>query len=320
MPKKLTIGTITYGKSTLKYLPYFFDSLEKQDFQDFQIIIFDNSEAGEKENREFVREKIQEGSLDISLDFCNENIGFAKAYNKMIDIAEKNDSEYFFVLNPDLILNTSAIREMIDDFEADEELSSLCPRIYHWDFESNKKTEIIDSLGIGMKSGLRFFDIGQGELDSGEFDGVEMLGPSGAAAMYRIKLLEGVKEGGVYFDEFMFMYKEDCDLAYRMFLRGLKTKRSEGAIAYHDRSVKAKGKGFVKIFLNRKNRGRQLKKWSFLNQHIIFCKYWRRQNLRDKISIVFYALKMFFFALIFETYLLKEYSRLFKIGKRIVKY
>lgn len=320
MPKKLTIGTITYGKSTLKYLPYFFNSLEKQVFKDFKIIIFDNSEASEKDNKDFVRKEIDKGILNIELDFCGDNLGFAKAYNRMIRTAEGDKSEYFLALNPDLILEPDAIQKMIKKLDNDKNLASLCPKIYHWDFKNNEKEEKIDSCGIALALGLRFFDVGQGEIDNGQFEGAEIIGPSGAAAMYRMKALLELAENGNYFDELMFMYKEDCDLAYRFFLTGFKSKCLNDAIAYHDRTVKTRGSGFLKTVFNRKTKSEQSKEWSFLNQHIIFYKYWRLQSFREKINIVCYATKMFFFALLFERYLLKEYLKLFKIRKKIKRY
>lgn len=119
-----------------------------------------------------------------------------------------------------------------------------------------------------MKPGLRFVDAGQGEPDKGQYDDINILGPSGAAAMYRLEALEKAEQNGQYFDELMFMYKEDCDLAYRLKLAGYKSKCAPDAIIYHDRTARAKGEGNLKVFFNRGNKSQQIKKWSFLNQQI----------------------------------------------------
>ena len=117
----------------------------------------------------------------------------------------------------------------------------------------------------------------------------------------------------------MFMYKEDCDLDYRLFLAGYKSLYVGEAVIYHDRTVFGRGENDLKVVLNRKSKNKKVKEWSFLNQHIIFLKFWSRQTFLNKIRVVWFALKMFVFVLLFERYLLKQYSRLFKIKNNIIK-
>jgi len=302
---KLAIGFITYGKSTAKYLPYFLPNLSSQSpsgdcdvAEKFKVIVFDNTESLDNENIIKTKSYFPEAMIMGG----NGNKGFAGAYNKMIK-AMDNDSE----------------------------LGSVFPKIMKWDFKENKKTNIIDSCGIQLKSGLRFVDVGQGEADEGQFNDVKILGTSGAAGMYRISALKkigfnkkppsGYGSHSValteYFDELMFMYKEDCDLAYRLFLAGFKSKCVAGAIVYHDRTAHAKGESNLKIALNRKSKSRQVKKWSFLGQQIIFIKYWHLQNFWNKLAIVWHEIKMIIFILLFEQYLLGEFWQLWKIRKKI---
>jgi GT2 family glycosyltransferase len=148
----------------------------------------------------------------------------------------------------------------------------------------------------------------------------EIIGPSGACAIYRLSALEKIMQNGQYFDELMFMYKEDCDLAYRLILVGFKSKCVCEATAFHDRTIGGSGQSNLAAALNRKNKSRQAKKWAFLNQQIIFIKYWRLQSLRNKIAIIWFEIKMLIFALFFETYLLKEYFNLFRIKNKIKIY
>lgn len=321
---KTTIGFITYGKSTAKYLPYFLSSLKGQTFKDFKIIAFDNTEEAENENTRHIRNNYPE----IAIMRTGANIGFARAYNAMIGKAKDLDAEYFLALNPDMILEPDAVEKMVKALEGDSDLGSVCPKILKWSFENNKKTSIIDSCGIVLKSGLRFFDLGQGEIDSKQYDNAEILGPSGAAAMYRMSALEKArynpphpplaKGGDQYFDELMFMYKEDCDLAYRLHLAGYKSKLVADAVIYHDRTAYGKGEGDLRVALNRKNKSRQVKKWAFLHQQIIFIKYWKLQSFWNKLAIVWHEIKMIVFILLFEQYLLKELLKLVKLKNEII--
>ncbi len=323
---KLSIGFITYGAATAKYLPYFLSSLRSQTFKDYAIIAVDNSEEENNLNKEFFLKNYPE----ISLEWMGGNLGFAKANNSIIKKAIASEFEYVLFLNPDMTLKPDAVEKMVAAMDADMSLGSVGPKILKWDFENTSpqpspwtgegetgKINIIDSCGIVEISALRFSDLGQGEIDKGQFDGKEILGPSGAAAMYRLSALEKVKMGEEYFDELMFMYKEDCDLAYRLKLAGYKSKCVSSAVIYHDRTAQGKGEGDLDVALNRKNKSRQVKSWSFLNQHIIFLRYFKLQNFWQKIEVLWYAFRMFAFAVLFEQYLLGEFVNLWRLRGKL---
>jgi len=143
--------------------------------------------------------------------------------------------------------------------------------------------------------------------------------------MYRFSDLESMEdldnyymgEGGEYFDELMFMYKEDCDLAYRMHLLGLKTKCVPKSIMYHDRSAHVEGQNIFKRLLNRRQKSPRVRSWSFLNQKIIFLKYWSLQNWKNKFRIIFFEIGALLYVALFEPFLLKEYKKLWKIHKQV---
>jgi len=313
---KLAVGFITYGEYTAKYLPFFLPSLSGQAFKDFVVLCFDNSEEEDNENSKYIKNNYPE----IEIARGGKNLGFARAYNKMIKRARDLGAEYFLAINPDVILNPDAIGKMVAAMDNDGGLGSVSPKMLKWNFVENEKTNIIDTCGIKLLPGLRFVDAGQGMEDGAVLDSERILGPSGAAGMYRMSALEKVKQDGQYFDELMFMYKEDCDLAYRLFLAGFKSKCVDEAIVWHDRSASALGESDLSAALNRKNKSRQVKKWSFLNQQIIFAKYWSLQSLKSKLAIIWYQMKILVFILLFERYLLSELVNLAKINSKIKIY
>jgi GT2 family glycosyltransferase len=305
---KLVIGALTYNKSTVKYLPEFFASLKKQTFTDFKLFIADNSDAEENDNKKFIQ-NLRGYNLDYWWN--KENLGFGRAYNKMLKKAVEQGAEYFLAVNLDVKLGDDVIEKLINNLDNDKSLGSVCPKLLKWNFATTTNNQslianqsIIDSCGIALLPGLRFVDIGQTQVDRGQFDDTEILGPSGACALYRMSALKKVAEDGKYFDELMFMYKEDCDLAYRLRLAGFQSRCISDAIAYHDRTASAAGESSWQIIKNRGNKSRQVRIWSFVNQQIIYWKYWRTISGRDKLVLVWNQIKLLIFIILFEQYLL----------------
>lgn len=319
---KLAIGFILYNEFSAKYLPFFLPSLlAALNFlpeSDYQIYAFDNSSADNQENNQSL--KIfendyfgQTGSGRLKYLSQGENCGYSHAYNIMFNEAAKAGAQYFLTLNPDTLLEPNMIKELLSRLEVDSSLASVAPKIRRWDFTNNIKTSFIDSAGIILLPGLKFIDLGQGQADKGQFDGSDILGPSGAAGVFRLKALMNVVEKNLSlnvpecFDERFFMYKEDCDLAYRLFLAGYKSALVPGALLYHDRTAASSGPGFWRLISDRHLKSSKIRAWSFRNQHLIFIKHWKSQSFVNRCLVIAEVLKMFIFALILEQFLLKEY-------------
>jgi len=313
---KLVVGFIVYNDLTAKYLSFFLPSLHAQSFTDYTIIAVDNSENKNNSNFAYLNNYYPE----IIIKQLGVNIGYARAYNLIIREAAYREAKYILMINPDMIAETDLFEKLFKEMESETNLGSVSPKVKNWNFTDNKKTNIIDTCGLDLKPGLKFIDIGQSQVDNGQFDNKKILGPSGAAGFYRLSALEKIKFNGQYFDELMFMYKEDCDLAYRLYLAGYESKLVPEAIIYHDRTVAGRGENDIEIALNRKNKSRQVKKWSFLNQLIIFVKYWRRQNFLNKLALVWFFSRMLIFIVLFEPYLIREFSSLYKIKNKIFRY
>lgn len=313
---KLFVGLITYGESSLKYLKESLAALSSSlDFlsqNDYSVVIFDNSE-----NYNLNQEFIAKNYPNFQVIAENINFGFAKSYNKLIRLACEKKAEYFFMMNPDVLLEKDTIEKMTVVMDKNGEISSVCPKLYRWPFPEKPKDKIIDTCGLILLPGLRFADLGQGRIDDGSFDDLEILGPSGAAGLFRVSSLKKIVSNGQYFDERMFMYKEDCDLAYRLFLTGETSICVKEAIAWHDRTAADPGKGFFATLKDRENKSKQVRRWSFANQNLIYAKHFKKQNFFSKLKIINSSILMFGFALFKEPFLLSEYKNIFaKISKR----
>lgn len=285
-------------------------SLKSQTYINFKIIAVDNSDNKENENLKFIKDNFPE----IEVVHTGENLGFGRAYNLMIDHAIKNNADYFLAVNPDMIFENDMVEKLISAIEIDKTLASVQPKILRWNFKENKKEDIVDSYGIDILPGLRFTDIRQGEKDQLDKD-LEILGPTGAAALFRLDSLEKIKIKSGYFDESFFLYKEDCDLVYRLFLHGYKSKCIHSAVAYHDRTAHRNNGSIFNIIKERRERGKFVNIHSFRGQQLIYKKYWHQQDMSGKIHIIVQEIKFFILALLFEQYLLNEFSILFRSCK-----
>jgi len=329
---KLAVGFVVYNEASAKYLAYFLPSLEAAlSFlapDDYRVYVFDNSSPDNKVNR--LALKAYDSGFDQpvrprqSAEYLTvgRNLGFGAAYNILIDSALAAGAEYFLVINPDTILEPTAIKELITALDQEGNLASVAPKIRRWDFVGRAKTKVIDSCGLVLRPGLKFLDWGQGLADSGQYDQTAILGPSGAAGLFRLSALAKIAERRgpaenkklQYFDERFFMYKEDCDLAYRLFLAGYESRLVPAAVIYHDRTAASSGKGIWNALSDRRQKSRLVRSWSFLGQHLIFVKHWKKQNITGRLKIMVNLVLMFIFSLILERFLLKQYFRLWRLS------
>lgn len=325
---KLAVGFITYNETSAKYLADFLPSLETAlqflALDDYQIYAWDNSSPTDERNRlaleAFNKSLSQSTVLRRPLKYltAGKNLGFSRAYNILINLAIQAGARYFLAVNPDTVLEPNAVAELVKALDEDHGLGSAAPKILRWDFVNRAKTKIIDSAGLILKPGLRFLDLGQGLEDKNQFDQAKILGPSGAAGLFRLRALSKIAASGQpgqapqYFDEHFFMYKEDCDLAYRLFLAGYESCLVPTSRIYHDRAAASLGPELWRLISDRRKKNRQIRSWSFRNQHLIFVKHWEKQNFVNRLFIIFYCLAFLIFSLILEQFLLKQYYFIIK--------
>ncbi len=303
---KLVIATLLYRQNSFNYLPFFLNSLKTAssvlDFK-FKIFLGDNSGSDLNNLNYLKRQKIIDQSK-INYYKFKTNLGFAKGYNKLITEASKMRAEYFLALNPDVLCSKEAILNLVKASDLNSKLASLSPKILVWDFNNNRLKSQIDSCGLVLKAGLKFKDLGQGREDKNQYVQNEIIGPSGAVALYKMSALEKVKENDQYFDENFFMYKEDCDLAYRFYLNNLSSKTINNSIFYHDRSVS--GGSLINRINNRLKRSRQVRAWSFQGQVYIYKKHFSTQSFLNKLIIIFNLIKLYTYSLLFERFVFRK--------------
>jgi len=320
---KVTIGLLTCNSEA--YLEPCLDSLLAQDYENLEIVVLDNHS---QDNSAAV---ISENYPEIELLESEENLGFGKGHNRIIN---QTYGEFYACLNADMIFEPNFISALVRAVSEKPIYGSAGGKLKRWDFKGYRdnsgdvremgKTNFIDSVGIRMLKNHRFEDLGQGEVDYGQYDETkDLFGISGAAVLYRRKALEDVaftnQEGEKeYFDEAMFMYKEDIDLAYRMQWAAWKCRYTPNAIAYHDRTVTTLGSSTWEIIKHRNSKPSRINQMSYLNHKILVQKNFVDDfSLGVKSSTGWYNFKMFMYLALFEQETLTQWWKLFKLRKKI---
>jgi len=295
---KVVIGMISYNDKHYleKALPKLIDLPEAR------IVILDNAQNDD------IKKYLKKNYPQITyLRHPKGNIGFSRGHNYIIK--ESSKSKYYFCLNTDILIEKNGYTNCIKVLDENETLTMISGKLYHWDFKNSKKTNVIDTLGIIGSRGHHFWDRGQGKIDKGQYDDTinNVFGVSGAAFFVRrldIKKLYGVDSE--LFDETIFMYKDDVDLAYRMRWLGLKIKFLPDVLGYHARTL---GKGKKKSLFEAKN--------SYKN-HLIMLRsnVDKKYKLQTKLSILMYEIIKFLYYLIIKPKVLTVIPQAFKMKIR----
>lgn len=174
------------------------------------------------------------------------NVGFSRAYNE--GIAWSRGAEYVLCLNQDAYLSPTYVADLAAFLDLHFSTAAVSGKLVRFDPELGEPTTTIDSLGLAVRRTNRIYNIGEGTTDAqGSSEPAAVFGVSATAALYRRAALEDVAlrhRGRVeYFDEDLFAYKEDVDLAWRLTLRGYESYVLPTVTAQHVRSVAKRGRG-----------------------------------------------------------------------------
>ncbi len=213
----------------MRYLKRAIPLIFAQTYSEIEITLIDN--ASKDGSLEFV----QKNFPPVRIIRNDRNLGYVGGHN--LGIAE-TDGEYVLLLNPDIFMLPDFIEEKVKAIGYGHDVGMAGGKLLQIgpDETDFPEKRIIDSTGILMNRMRKNYDRGYGEQDTGQYDREEFIfGPSGAAPLYRRKMLEDIKIENEYFDSIFFMYREEVDLAWRAQLLNWKCRYTPHAVAYHIR-------------------------------------------------------------------------------------
>jgi N-acetylglucosaminyl-diphospho-decaprenol L-rhamnosyltransferase len=156
---------------------------------------------------------------DVRVVELGENLGFGRAINRAVAAVP---GDPLILLNNDAVPEPRFVEALLEDLG--EGVDSVAGVLLQ-----ERAPELIDSAGVVADATLMGFDHLHGEPAAVAATAPPPLGPTGGAALYRREAFEAV--GG--FDERIFLYYEDLDLALRLAARGGRCRLAPEARALH---------------------------------------------------------------------------------------
>ncbi|HET7120253.1 MAG TPA: glycosyltransferase family 2 protein [Solirubrobacterales bacterium] len=147
------------------------------------------------------------------------NLGFGPALNRAV---AEHPADPLILLNNDVECEPRFLEALLDGLGAG--VDSVAGMLLQ-----ERAPELIDSAGVVADATLMGFDYLHGEPAAAAAGAPPPLGPTGGAALFRRAAFEAV--GG--FDERIFLYYEDLDLALRMAAAGSRCALAPEARAVH---------------------------------------------------------------------------------------
>jgi len=305
---EVSILLVTYNNQIS--IEYCLDSLVKLKRQyNIEIILVDNASA---DGTMMVVDRYP----GVEIIKNKENIGYCAANNQAIKQAT---GQYILLLNPDTILTEGFLPNALASMEIHNDVALLTGKVLMMDNRGQpilkEGQPIIDAIGMKLFRNRQTVNIGEGEIDNGQYDQEQyVFAVCGAVCLCRRSALEEAMIDSQVFDEKFFVYKEDIDLAWRLRKLGWSCFYTPNAIAYHARHWKRCLSSRSKIDSPRRYH-------SFKNRRLMILKNDTiHEMLPDIIHIFTFELLSLFYAIFIEQFLLRAYLDIVKEFPRIQKW
>lgn len=200
-----------------------FQALARQTFRDFELYLVENSNRDKKQQIEILRKSLKKNSLTLAkFDIQPKNTGFAGGVNLGIKYAIEHSFDAVALLNSDAIADKNWLENLVSamkKFKADA-ITGLM-------LERDGKTIIntADNYSIWGIPDQR----DEGKPRAKASASGRVFGATGGAVLYKTEIF---REIGL-FDEKLFAYNEDVDIAWRANLAGFKFFYTNDAIVFH---------------------------------------------------------------------------------------
>ena len=226
MSPKVLVVILVYNGA--QYLRDCLSSLTQINYprDNFEILVIDNASTDDS------AAYLKSDWAEIKLVINEENIGFAAGNNIGLRYGIDRGFDYVYLLNQDTAVEPDFLQAAVKLAESDSKIGAVQSKLLLYDDKSkiNSIGNEIHYLGFAFAGGYQLPDSGIKEA--------EITYPSGASVLFKVSAL---KQVGLFNEEF-FMYHEDADLGWRLWLSGFKVMLAPDSVVYHkyefSRSIK----------------------------------------------------------------------------------
>jgi N-acetylglucosaminyl-diphospho-decaprenol L-rhamnosyltransferase len=209
---------------------------------DYDVVVIDNASS------DGTAAMIEQEFPDVEVVRNAENRGFGRAIN---EVALALEGDVLVLLNNDVICRPHFIERLREPLQ-DPAVGMVAGVLTLLD-----QPELVDSAGLELDRTLKSWDFGRHHPVSQLDPGHPPVGPCGGAAAYRMQAFQEM--GG--FDETLFAYWEDVDLAIRLTEAGWRCALVPDAVAEHRHGATLGGRSSAKRTLDAFGRGYILGKY-----------------------------------------------------------
>ena len=210
------------------------------------VVVADN--GSEDDSVALVRERFPE----VAVLEMGGNLGFGPALNRAI---AEHGADPLILLNNDAVAAPRFVEALLDAHATGAEAVAGV-------LTQERAAHLIDSAGVVADRTLMGFDYLHGEPLAAAATAADPLGPTGGAALYSRRAFERV--GG--FDERIFLYYEDLDLALRLAAAGARCRLAAQATAVHAYSASLGAGSSAKYARTGWGRGYMLRRYGVMSQ------------------------------------------------------
>jgi len=192
---------------------------------------------------------------EVTVLELGENLGFGPALNRAV---ATHPADAIVLLNSDVECEPTFCEGLLAGLVAGVDMVAGV-------LLQEREPGLIDSAGVVADHTLMGFDHLHGEPIAAAAGAADPLGPTGGAALYRHAAWDAV--GG--FDERMFLYYEDLDLALRIAARGGRCRLAPDARALHAYSASLGAASGAKYARTGWSRGYMLRRYGVMRDPVL---------------------------------------------------
>ncbi|MCX6156983.1 MAG: glycosyltransferase family 2 protein [Ignavibacteriae bacterium] len=191
------------------------DSILKQTFTDFEIILFDNCSSDSSVS--FLKENYSTDKVNIVVS--EKNLGFAGGNNEAL---KHSKGEYVVLLNNDTVVEENWLAELVSSFEVGPTVG-IAQSLVYTEGIPLKYFEMNGTLNLFGHNIMRFFDVAPNGIG-------DIFMVTGCSLIVKREVLNEVN--GLFLDEY-FAYAEDSFLSFKIKFAGYRSIHNANSVVRH---------------------------------------------------------------------------------------